>query len=188
MARPPCPLITRLMQRIVVDVAQGDGEFVRHLKAQGAWLREANVMRLGGAAAADETWLAADKGDMRLIAHAHLFGDEQSAGGVEVADGPTVGGVSGRDGFAADDGIGSRSDVSACNPVAVGAAGGNLPGATAAISASLGSCSRGSLLGPSWACVSPSAPAARSRAAPSWPMVCTPPASALTVSCVVVCH
>ena len=88
------------MQRIVVDVAQRNGEFVRHLEAQGARLGEANVMRLGGAAAADETGLAGDKGEMRLIAHAHLFGDEQSAGGVDIADG-AVGDIARRTGFAA---------------------------------------------------------------------------------------
>jgi hypothetical protein len=77
MARPPGTLIARLMQGIVMAVAQRDGELIRYLEPERAGLGEANVMRVSRPPPADEAWLAGDEGEMRLIADAGVFGDQE---------------------------------------------------------------------------------------------------------------
>ena len=76
-AGPPGPLITGLMQRIVVPVAQRHGELVRHLETERPLLGEANMVRLRGPAAAHEAGLAGNEGEMVFIANAFVLGDEQ---------------------------------------------------------------------------------------------------------------
>ena len=66
MAGPPGALIARLVQGIVVPVAQRHGELIGHLEPEGARLGEANVMRLRGATPAHEARLAGDEGEVRL--------------------------------------------------------------------------------------------------------------------------
>ena len=78
MAGPPRALISRLVQRIVVAIAQRHGELVRHLETERPLLRETNMVRLRGAAAAHEARLAGNEGEVRLIADALVFGDENS--------------------------------------------------------------------------------------------------------------
>ena len=77
MARPPGTLIARLVQGIVMPVAQRHGELIRHLEPECARLGEANVMRVCRPPPADEAWLVGDEGEVRLIADARVFGDEQ---------------------------------------------------------------------------------------------------------------
>ena len=80
MAGPPGALIARLVQGIVVAVAQRHGELIRHLEPEGARLREANVMRLCWPPPAHEARLVGNEGEVRPIADALVFGDEQFAG------------------------------------------------------------------------------------------------------------
>ena len=77
MAGPPGALIARLMQGVVMAVAQRHGELIRHLEPERARLREANVMRLGWAPPANEAGLAGDEGEVRPIADALVFWEEQ---------------------------------------------------------------------------------------------------------------
>ena len=63
-----------------MPIAQGHGELVRHLEAQGARLSEANVMRLSRAAAADEAGLAGNEGKVGLIADALFLREGQLTG------------------------------------------------------------------------------------------------------------
>ena len=80
MAGPPGALIARLVQRIVVTGAQRHGELIGHFEPQGTRLGVANVMRLRGAAAAHQAGLVGDEGEVRPIADALVFWDEQFAG------------------------------------------------------------------------------------------------------------
>ena len=80
MAGPPGALIARLVQGVVMAVAQRHGELIGHLEPEGTRLGEANVMRLGGATAAHEARLVGNEGEVRPIADALVFWDEQFAG------------------------------------------------------------------------------------------------------------
>ena len=77
MAGPPFALIPCLVQRIVVAIAQGHGELVRHLETERPLLGEANMVRLGGPAGAHEAGLAGNEDEMRLVANALVLGNEQ---------------------------------------------------------------------------------------------------------------
>ena len=80
------------MQRIVVPVAQRHGELVRHLETESPLLRETNMVRLRGAAAAQDAGLPGDEGEMRLITNALVLGNEQLPRGVWARRGVTHGG------------------------------------------------------------------------------------------------
>ena len=80
MAGPPGALVARLVQGIVMAVAQRHGELIRHLEPQGTRLCEANVMRLGGATAAHQARLVGNEGEVSSIADALIFWDEKFAG------------------------------------------------------------------------------------------------------------
>ena len=55
---PPSPLITCRMIFTVVDGAQGHGKFITHFECDSLRLSVANVMCVGGGAAADQAWVA----------------------------------------------------------------------------------------------------------------------------------
>jgi hypothetical protein len=58
---PPSPFITSSMIFAVMDGAQGHGEFIAHFERDPLRLGVANVMRLRGGSAANQTWLACHK-------------------------------------------------------------------------------------------------------------------------------
>ena len=58
---PPSPLVAGRVIFTVVDGAQGHGEFIAHFEGDSLRLSVANVMRMGGGAAADQAWLACYK-------------------------------------------------------------------------------------------------------------------------------
>ena len=74
MAGPPGAFIARLVQGIVVPVAQRHGELIGHLEPQSASLGEANVVRLRGAAPTHKAGLVGNEGEVRPIADALVFG------------------------------------------------------------------------------------------------------------------
>ena len=82
MTGPPRPFISRLVQGVVVSVAEGHGVLIRHLEAHGPGLRKLQVVRLSGATAADETGLARHEAQMIAIADAGLLGDQKSGASV----------------------------------------------------------------------------------------------------------
>ena len=54
---PPSNLIADLMQLSVMSAAKWDGEFIANLETDRPLLRKAQVMRIGGLPAADQTGL-----------------------------------------------------------------------------------------------------------------------------------
>ena len=76
MAGPPGALIARLVQGVVVAVAQRHGELIGHLEPESARLGEADMVRLRGAPPTDKAGLAGDEGEVRLITDAGVFGYE----------------------------------------------------------------------------------------------------------------
>lgn len=77
MPRPPCSLITCVMQRVMMPIAQRNGELVGNLEPQRARLGKANVMCLGRSAAAYEARFISDEGKVSLIAEALLLWKSQ---------------------------------------------------------------------------------------------------------------
>ena len=67
------------MQLVVVRLQTGNGELIGDLHRHGARLSKAQVMRLRGPAAADQTRLASNKCEMRRISDPLLFGNEVGA-------------------------------------------------------------------------------------------------------------
>ena len=76
---PPGNFITGLMQLPVVAPAKRDGEFIAHFCAQRSGLREAQVMRIRGLPATDQTRLRGDKFQVGFIAQSLRFRDGQLA-------------------------------------------------------------------------------------------------------------
>jgi hypothetical protein len=58
------------MQIAVMRAAERHGELVTDLQAKRAWLRKAEVMRIGRLAATDEAGLPGDELEMLLVADA----------------------------------------------------------------------------------------------------------------------
>ena len=58
----------------MMAAAERHCEFVAHLAAKRAVLRKAQVMRIGGHATANQTWLFGDEPYMLAIANAARFG------------------------------------------------------------------------------------------------------------------
>jgi hypothetical protein len=77
MPGPPRALVPSVVQGIVVPIAQGHGELVRHLETECAGLCEANMMGLSRPAAADQAGLFRHEGEVTLIAHALFLGESQ---------------------------------------------------------------------------------------------------------------
>ena len=77
MPRPPCSLITCVMQRVMMPIAQWNGELVGNLEPERARLGKANVMGLGRSAAAYEARFISDEGKVSLIADALLLWKSQ---------------------------------------------------------------------------------------------------------------
>ena len=74
MARPPGAFVAGSVEFVVMAVAQRHGELVRDFEAHGARLCKAEMVGVRGPAPADETRLAGDEGEMRLIAQPLVFG------------------------------------------------------------------------------------------------------------------
>ena len=56
-ALPPDDFVAGLMQLAVMAPTERDSEFVAHLHAERAWLRKAQMMRIGWLTSADHTRL-----------------------------------------------------------------------------------------------------------------------------------
>jgi hypothetical protein len=76
---PPPGFVSGAMQGAVVTPAQRDGKFVADLAAQGAGLSEAEMVRVGRFAAADNAGLSHDEPQVRLIAVASRFAEGERA-------------------------------------------------------------------------------------------------------------
>jgi hypothetical protein len=70
---PPGNLIACLMQLPVMSAAERDGELVADLDPQGAWLCEAQVMRVAWMAPAYKARLGSDKTKMGFVAAAFVL-------------------------------------------------------------------------------------------------------------------
>ena len=64
---PPRCLVAHAVNQPVVNAAEGDGELIADLASEGPGLREAQVMRVGGFAAADKTGLLRDEPQVVLV-------------------------------------------------------------------------------------------------------------------------
>ena len=76
---PPAPLVADPVQGAVVRPAQRHHEFVADLAAQRPSLGEAQVVRVGGGAGADQAGLPGDEPQVLLVAVALGLGDLQQA-------------------------------------------------------------------------------------------------------------
>ena len=65
---PPGGLVAGLMQFAVMAAAEGNGELIAHLEANGSGLRKAQVMWVRRLTATDETRLRGHELQMRLVA------------------------------------------------------------------------------------------------------------------------
>jgi hypothetical protein len=71
--RPPCRLVAITVDLAMMTTAERYREFVAHLAAKRSVLRETQVMRIGGRATANQTWLFCDEPYMFAIANAARF-------------------------------------------------------------------------------------------------------------------
>src|SRR5579885_2621047 len=67
------------MQLTVMTAAERHGELVAHLQADGAGLGKAQVMRIAGLPAADQTGLRGDEPEVVLVAEPFGLGDRKDA-------------------------------------------------------------------------------------------------------------
>ena len=65
---PPGGLVAGLMQFAVMAAAEGNGELIAHLEANGSGLAEAQVMRVRRLPTTDEAGLRGHELQMRLVA------------------------------------------------------------------------------------------------------------------------
>jgi len=80
---PPGLLVTRIMERPMVDGAERNGRLIARLAAERACLREADVMRLGWRPAANQARLRGDEAKVILVANAAgSFDGEPRSGGL----------------------------------------------------------------------------------------------------------
>ena len=70
---PPCRLIAMTMDLAMMTAAERYREFVARLAAKRPMLHKAQVMRIGGRATANQTWLFSDEAYMYAIANAARF-------------------------------------------------------------------------------------------------------------------
>jgi hypothetical protein len=77
--RPPGGFIAHPVHQPMMDSTERDREFVAHLAAERARLREAEMMWIRWLAAADEAGLGGDETKVRLVAIAPGLGDRQDA-------------------------------------------------------------------------------------------------------------
>ena len=75
--RPPGPLVAGAMNRAMMRAAERDGEFIAGLAAERPRLQEAEMMRIGLFAAADETRLLGDIAKVRFVAIAAGSGNRE---------------------------------------------------------------------------------------------------------------
>ena len=71
---PPGRLIAAAMDLAMMTAAERHCEFVAHLSTQRPMLREAQMMRIGGCASTNQTWLFGDEPYVLAIANAARFG------------------------------------------------------------------------------------------------------------------
>jgi hypothetical protein len=78
-AGPPCRLVADPMDLSVMSAAERDHEFVAHLTAEGAELREPQVMGIGGLPPADEAGLRGHEAQMGFVAVTARFANGEHA-------------------------------------------------------------------------------------------------------------
>jgi hypothetical protein len=71
---PPSGFVTAAMSLAVMAPAQRDGELIAYFSPERAMLREPQVMGIGGAGAANQTWLFGHKLDVVSVTKAARFG------------------------------------------------------------------------------------------------------------------
>ncbi len=76
---PEWQLVAGLMQLPVVTAAERHGELVADLHADGTRLGKAQVVRIAGLTAADQTGLRGDEVEMRAVADPFGLGKRQRA-------------------------------------------------------------------------------------------------------------
>ena len=76
---PPCRFIARPMDLAMVSPAKRDGKLIAHLTAQRAALRKAQVMGIGGLAAADQTRLLGHVSNVLAVTNPTRFRQRQHA-------------------------------------------------------------------------------------------------------------
>ena len=76
---PPCGLIARAMDLVVMASAQRYGEFIARLATKRAMLGKAQMMGICGHAAADQAWLLGYEPDVVFVADPAWLGAGQLA-------------------------------------------------------------------------------------------------------------
>ena len=76
---PPCALVTHPVNRAVMHAAERHRELIAHLAAERPPLREAQMMRVGGLAAADQAGQLGHEPQMLFVAIAFWLGQREGA-------------------------------------------------------------------------------------------------------------
>ena len=71
---PPCRLIATAMDLAMMTAAERHREFVAYLSTKRSMLRKAQMVRIGGRATTNQTWLFGDEPYVLAIANAARFG------------------------------------------------------------------------------------------------------------------
>src|ERR1700733_7834489 len=77
--RPPACFIAAAMDLAMMAPAKWHGKFVAYFAAERAVLGEAQMMRIDGSTAANQTRLFGDESKVHLVANAAVFGMRQLA-------------------------------------------------------------------------------------------------------------